>query len=222
MPIDSKYVRWMSDRKSCWILYAVRPMLQLGNWCPLQLSEQTLHPFGSDKPFKIKKQKVRGEVSQGMICAEDELGVGTDHDGIMVFEGEYELGSPAINAIALDEDHVFEIDLTPNRIDGASHYGVARDLAAYYRAQPKLPELSLKESDMTTTNPIPVTIKDEEKCKRYVSIYIEGVTVTESPDWLKQTPDQHRAEGRSTTSWTSPILCSTNWDSLFMLSMRIN
>lgn len=162
------------------------PNVAAGQLVPVATVGTSLQPKGADKPFKIKKQKVRGEVSQGMICAEDELGVGTAHDGIMVFEGDWELGSPAINAITLDDDHIYEIDLTPNRIDGASHYGVARDLAAYFRTRPNLPEIALKEGNLTSKNPIPVAILDEEKCKRYVSIYIEGVSVSESPDWLKK------------------------------------
>ena len=92
----------------------------------------TLSPFGSNDSFKIKKGKIRGEVSMGMICAEDELGLGPDHEGIMVLDPAAQVGMPAIDAIPSDRDYVLEIDLTPNRIDGASHYGVARDLAGLY------------------------------------------------------------------------------------------
>ncbi|MEM6345667.1 MAG: phenylalanine--tRNA ligase subunit beta [Bacteroidota bacterium] len=145
-----------------------------------------LYPFGSEDPLKIKKGKIRGEVSLGMICAEDELGIGTDHDGILVLDEAASVGEPAIDYLTFEQDFVLEIDLTPNRIDGASHYGAARDVAAYMRKQARLPEISLKASDLKGKNPIPVTIEDQERCRRYASIYIEGVTVTESPEWLKK------------------------------------
>jgi phenylalanyl-tRNA synthetase beta chain len=146
----------------------------------------TLHPFGSEDSFKIKKGKIRGEVSLGMICAEDELGIGPGHEGILVLDEAAEVGSPAIHNLAIERDFVLEIDLTPNRIDGASHYGTARDLAAYMRTQARLPEIGLKEADLTFDNPIPVSIQDEDRCRRYTSLYIKDVRVTESPDWLKK------------------------------------
>ena len=104
---------------------------------------------------------------------EDELGLGPDHEGIMVLDPSAKIGSPAIDAIPTDRDYVLEIDLTPNRIDGASHYGVARDLAAYMRKKAQLPKPGLDISQLTRSNPIPVTIEDQEKCRRYTSIYIE-------------------------------------------------
>ena len=142
-----------------------------------------LHPYEGD-PFKIKKGKIRGEVSMGMICAEDELGLGTKHEGIIVLDEQLEIGTAFKTTLSSDEDYIIEIDLTPNRIDGASHYGVARDLAAYMRTKAKLPAIDLKKSKLP--NPIPVSIIDKELCKRYTSIYIEGVEVKESPDWLKK------------------------------------
>lgn len=145
-----------------------------------------LQPLGADKPFKIKKGKIRGEVSLGMICAEDELGIGTDHDGILVLDEQATIGQPAIDFIEIEQDFVLEIDLTPNRIDGASHFGAARDVAAYMRSQARLPEISLDNATLTEENPIPVTIEDEARCRRYTSIYISGVTVTDSPEWMKK------------------------------------
>ncbi|MEM7655911.1 MAG: phenylalanine--tRNA ligase subunit beta [Bacteroidota bacterium] len=161
------------------------PNVAAGQKVPVATVGTVLHPFGAEQPLKIKKGKIRGEVSRGMICAEDELGVGTSHDGIMVLPEDTPVGSPAIDFIELDQDWVLEIDLTPNRIDGASHYGVARDLAAYFRTRPRLPQDTLPEAGLDFANPIPVEINNPDLCPRYTSIYIAGVTVQESPDWLK-------------------------------------
>ncbi|MEM6804454.1 MAG: phenylalanine--tRNA ligase subunit beta, partial [Bacteroidota bacterium] len=111
-----------------------------------------------------------------------------EHDGIMVLDEAAVVGAPALGYLEIDQDFVLEIDLTPNRIDGASHYGVARDLAAYMRDKDKahLPEIKTTEEGGAFDNPIPVTVKDTDKCKRYTSIYIKGVEVKESPDWLKK------------------------------------
>lgn len=161
------------------------PNVAAGQKVPVATIGTTLHPFQGE-PFKIKKGKIRGEVSMGMICAEDELGLGSDHEGIMVLDAAIPVGTDFKDTLDLEEDYLIDIDLTPNRIDGASHYGVARDLAAYFRTKPRLPEISLPEQGGDFPNPIPVTIEATELCKRYTSIYIEGITVTESPDWLKQ------------------------------------
>ncbi|MEL6674402.1 MAG: phenylalanine--tRNA ligase subunit beta [Bacteroidota bacterium] len=161
------------------------PNVAAGQKVPLATVGTTLLPFGSDSPFKIKKQKVRGEVSQGMICAEDELGLGTEHDGIMVLDESAEVGAPALPYLNVSIDYALEIDLTPNRIDGASHYGAARDIAAYLRTQPKLPPISV-QADAGKPNPISVTIEDPERCKRYVSIYLEGIRVAPSPEWMQK------------------------------------
>ncbi|MEM7370593.1 MAG: phenylalanine--tRNA ligase subunit beta [Bacteroidota bacterium] len=162
------------------------PNVAAGQTVPVATVGSVLHPLGAEKPLKIKKGKIRGEVSMGMICAEDELGIGPDHDGIIVLEDGLPLGSPAIDALPIEQDYILEIDLTPNRIDGASHYGAARDLAALLRTKPKLPAISLDPKDLQTPNPIPVSILDKDRCKRYTSVYIKGVTVTDSPDWLKK------------------------------------
>ena len=87
--------------------------------------------FKGNESFEIKKSKIRGELSEGMICAEDELGLGNSHDGIMVLDKDSKPGTPASEYFKVVKDHVFEIGLTPNRIDSGSHFGVARDLAAY-------------------------------------------------------------------------------------------
>ncbi len=164
------------------------PNVAAGQKVPVATVGTTLYPFGKgeDEGFKIKKGKIRGEVSLGMICAEDELGLGAGHDGIMVLDEDLVPGTPFRQTVELQEDHVFEIDLTPNRVDAASHFGTARDLGAYLRKAAKLPEGLLDPAKLTEKNPIPVTIEDPERCQRYVSIYIAGVKVVESPDWLKQ------------------------------------
>jgi len=143
------------------------------------------------EPFEIKKSKIRGQASEGMICAEDEIGLGTSHDGILILPNDAVVGTPAAQYFNLQEDAVLEIGLTPNRADAASHYGVARDLAAIlncknntnnYQAHLhnvfELPEAS-------NLNKIEVTIENTEACQRYSGLVISGITVKESPSWIK-------------------------------------
>jgi phenylalanyl-tRNA synthetase beta chain len=158
------------------------PNVAAGQKVPVATVGTTLHPFEGE-PFKIKKGKIRGEVSMGMICAEDELGLGAGHEGIMVLDETIEPGTPFIEVAPLSEDWCIEIDLTPNRIDAASHYGSARDLAAHWNKHAKLPNIDI---ELKGKNPIPVTIEAVEKCKRYTSLYIKGVKVGESPEWLRE------------------------------------
>lgn len=145
--------------------------------------------YDGDKEFKIKKSKIRGVESFGMICAEDEIGVGTSHDGIIVIDREVKPGTPAAEFYGLTSDHVLEVDLTPNRIDAASHYGVARDIAAWskFHSTPltlRRPEVDTFKADRTD-GAISVEVADHEACPRYSGITIRGVKVTESPQWLK-------------------------------------
>lgn len=146
-----------------------------------------LHPTNGE-PFKIKKSKIRGEVSQGMICAEDEIGLGTSHDGIMVLHNNAPIGTAAADYFKIQKDTVFEIGLTPNRIDGASHIGVARDLAAFLnKSKPTTynkPEISHFAID-NNSRKIDIQIENPEACKRYTGLTISNITVKESPDWLK-------------------------------------
>lgn len=143
----------------------------------------TVYPL-SGEPFKINKSKIRGEVSEGMICAEDEIGLGANHDGIMELDADAEIGMAAKDYFKLKDDFVFEIGLTPNRADAASHLGVARDLAAYLRIPLNMPDLSCFSVQNHNLN-IPVTVEDPEACLRYSSLIISGVSVSESPEWLK-------------------------------------
>jgi phenylalanyl-tRNA synthetase beta chain len=146
--------------------------------------------FKGEESLEIKKSKIRGELSEGMICAEDELGLGNSHDGIMVLNKEAKPGTPASSYFKIVKDHVFEIGLTPNRIDSGSHFGVARDLAAYMNLnegmtwKAKLPSVENFKPD-NNKNPYEVIIENTADCPRYTGITISGVTIGESPDWLK-------------------------------------
>jgi phenylalanyl-tRNA synthetase beta chain len=144
----------------------------------------TLYP-SSGGEMKIKKSKIRGIDSFGMICAEDELGLGTSHDGIMTLSADAVAGAPLRSLLNLDDDVVYEIGLTPNRIDAASHYGVARDLAAYFRAKATLPDVSAFMSD-NNSNVVDIEIQDTEGCPRYSGLTVSGVTVRPSPEWLQK------------------------------------
>lgn len=144
--------------------------------------------YKGEEQFTIQKSKIRGEVSMGMICAEDEIGIGSDHNGIMVLKNDAIIGTPASEFFKIQSDYVLEVDLTPNRIDSASHIGIARDLAAYFKQQkaidcnyPAVEPFIIDNHSLT----IPVTIKNPEACQRYTGITISGVKVKESPEWLK-------------------------------------
>ena len=143
----------------------------------------TVYPT-TGEPFKINKSKIRGEVSEGMICAEDEIGLGHNHAGIMELDADAIIGSAVKDYFNLQDDFVFEIGLTPNRADAASHLGVARDLAAYLKIPVIMPDLTgfkLQNQDLN----ISVTVEDTEACPRYSSLSISGITIKESPEWLK-------------------------------------
>ena len=148
--------------------------------------------------FEIKEAKIRGEVSQGMICAEDELGLSDDHGGIMVLDEEkYELGKNFADYFELTNDEVFEIGLTPNRTDAMSHYGVARDLFAYLSTNKQKSEFEKVSSDVLNnegTHDFTLEIEDAELCPRYIGAVIENVKVADSPAWLK---DRLKAIGLS-------------------------
>ena len=146
--------------------------------------------YKGDDSFEIKKTKIRGELSEGMICAEDEIGLGDSHDGIMILNKEARPGTDASNYFNITRDYVFEIGLTPNRIDSGSHLGVARDLAAYLNLnagmleKPGLPSVAGFKPD-NYDRPFDVIIENTTDCPRYTGITISGVTIDESPEWLK-------------------------------------
>ena len=139
--------------------------------------------------LKLKKSKIRGVESFGMICAEDELGIGEDHSGIMVLDDSAVPGTPARVALNLKSDTVYEIGLTPNRIDGASHIGAARDLYAYCKLNGIPAEWTLPSVDGFATEPgeaIPIEVVDPDGAPRYIGITIKDVKVGPSPDWLRE------------------------------------
>jgi len=143
--------------------------------------------FGDDE-LKIKKAKIRGEVSEGMICAEDEIGLGTSHEGIMVLDNSAKIGTPANQYFEIETDTVFEIGLTPNRIDGASHIGTARDLAAYLNLEQKTAITKPSVEHFKVDNhslPVDIKIENPEACPRYTGITISNIKVGQSPAWLQ-------------------------------------
>lgn len=167
----------------------------------------TVYPLTGES-FEIKKSKIRGQASEGMICAEDEIGLGASHAGIMILDNDAIAGTPAKdyfatkkNYPAIEEDSIFEIGLTPNRADAASHIGVARDVVALLNSQTAQqqtsattqtePGLSLQLPSVTRfktdnhSNPVTVAVEDTTACPRYSGLSISGVTVKESPEWLK-------------------------------------
>lgn len=145
--------------------------------------------YDGDKEFVIKKSKLRGVESYGMICAEDEIGVGTSHDGIIVLPADARVGQPAAEYYNLESDWLIEVDITANRSDALSHYGVARDLYAWllqngYTTGLKRPDCEAFSVDNETL-PIEVEVRNTEACKRYACVSISGCEVKESPEWLQ-------------------------------------
>lgn len=145
--------------------------------------------YDGDKEFAIKKSKIRGVESFGMICAEDEIGVGASHDGIIVINEDVKPGTPAAEYFGLTSDWLLEVDLTPNRIDAASHFGVARDLSAWMTANATPGKLNRPSVDSFAIDKaeggINVEVENTEACPRYSGVTVRGVTVKESPKWLK-------------------------------------
>jgi phenylalanyl-tRNA synthetase beta chain len=165
------------------------PNVAPGQKVPVAVEGTVLYnPNGES--WEIKKGKIRGEISEGMICAEDELGLGDSHAGIMILPDNLVPGTKASDYFNVEEDIVFEIELTPNRSDATSHLGVARDLAAYlivnegYRGHVQKKDLSHFKKDMDGLA-IPVVVEDTKACPRYSGVTISGVTVKDSPSWLQ-------------------------------------
>ena len=146
--------------------------------------------FDDDKSLKIKESKIRGQVSQGMLCAEDELGLGEGHDGIITLPKDVALGTPAATYFELEDDYQIEIGLTPNRSDALGHIGVARDLVAYLNSHndektalhwPSVDAFEVASNDL----PVAISVEDAEACPRYMGTTIKGVKVETSPAWLQ-------------------------------------
>ncbi|MDL5050116.1 phenylalanine--tRNA ligase subunit beta [Oscillatoria amoena NRMC-F 0135] len=143
----------------------------------------TLYPFKGE-PFIIKPTKIRGEQSEGMICAEDEIGLSDNHDGIIVLEKDAAVGAPASAIFKICSDHRIEIGLTPNRADAASHLGVARDIKAAKKREIRQPSVDEFKPDSNKL-PVQVEVINTKACLRYSAVTLAGITVGESPDWLK-------------------------------------
>jgi phenylalanyl-tRNA synthetase beta chain len=148
------------------------------------------------EPFEIKKSKIRGENSEGMICAEDEIGLGKSHAGIIVLDADVKVGTPAAEYFGVSSDSVFEIGLTPNRADATSHFGVARDLAAVVLAQKLITDIHAESAEASfpaiaspseelPACPVAVEIEDSNACKRYSGIVLENINIGPSPAWLQ-------------------------------------
>ena len=144
--------------------------------------------YNDNEQFTIQKSKIRGEVSMGMICAEDEIGIGHDHSGILVLNEDAKPGTPATDYFNIKSDFVLEVDLTPNRIDSASHIGVARDLSAFlsqkndiHYSRPDVDSFKVDNHDL----PVSVSIANPDACPRYAGLTISGVKVAPSPEWLQ-------------------------------------
>ncbi len=164
------------------------PNVDKGQLVPVAKVGTTLYNDKGES-LKIKKGKIRGEVSQGMICAEDEIGLGASHDGIMVLDGDYKPGQPLSDIFPVEKDHVFEIGLTPNRADAMSHWGVARDLRAGIIQQGKsiainTPSTSSFHVD-ERSNRVKINVENSELVPRYCGVTISGLKVQESPDWIQ-------------------------------------
>lgn len=145
--------------------------------------------YSEDSEFTIKRSKIRGEESFGMICSEDEIGLGKSHDGIIVLPSDAAVGTLAKDYYNIKSDYILEVDITPNRVDATSHFGVARDLAAYFEqagipyklVKPSVDEFAIDKKD----GGIDVVVENSEACSRYSGLTIRNVKVKDSPDWLK-------------------------------------
>ncbi|GIV44405.1 MAG: hypothetical protein KatS3mg035_1528 [Bacteroidia bacterium] len=142
----------------------------------------TLYPKNSE-PLTIKSAKIRGEVSNGMICAEDELGIGESHEGIMILPDDTPIGIAAKEYLKLSHDTIFEIGLTPNRTDAMSHFGVAREIAALYKTTIHFPS---QEINSLLDCAVKVSVEDTEACPLYAGLTIQNINVKESPKWLQE------------------------------------
>jgi phenylalanyl-tRNA synthetase beta chain len=146
--------------------------------------------YSGEESFKIKKGKIRGEASEGMICAEDELGLGKDHDGIMVLDPSAIVGQKGSEYFKIESDTVFEIGLTPNRSDAMSHIGVARDLYAGMKQNGLDTNFTIPSVNETSNSAeklnIKIELKDENACLRYVGLTIKNIKVQDSPDWIQK------------------------------------
>jgi len=166
------------------------PNVAQGQKVVVALVGTTLHPSKSD-PITMKVAKIRGVESYGMICAEDEIGLGEGHEGILVLAADAKIGRPAAELFQPYSDWIFEIGLTPNRMDAMSHLGVARDVCAWFShhnkkdCRPKTPSTASFKVDNNSL-PFKVTIENKNACQRYSGVSIKGITIGESPKWMQE------------------------------------
>lgn len=164
------------------------PNVEVGQYVIVATVGAKLYPTGAEEPFAIKRSKIRGIESLGMICAEDEIGIGTSHDGIIVLEKEFVPGCAASEVFNMAGDTVFEVGLTPNRVDAASHYGVARDLAASLSlvdnkdTKALLPSTKAFNEGSIKTK---VEVKNHQAAPRYMGVEMDGIKIAPSPEWLQ-------------------------------------
>ena len=148
-----------------------------------------LYPNGGDEEFKIKRSKIRGVESLGMLCAEDELGIGSSHEGIVELPADAPVGMAAREYLRVEDDYLIEVGLTPNRVDAASHIGVARDLAAYLRSRGERTEVKWPDvSAFAVDNhdlPVAIRVENHEACPRYVGVTVSGCKIGPSPEWMQ-------------------------------------
>lgn len=135
--------------------------------------------------MKLEKVKIRGEVSMGMICSEMELGISDNHEGILLLSDDLKEGTPLSDALGMN-DVVLDVSITPNRADALSHIGFARDIAAIFKRKFSYPEIRISEVSKKSSDVASVEIEDSENCPRYIGKIVEGVTIKESPEWLKR------------------------------------
>jgi phenylalanyl-tRNA synthetase beta chain len=159
------------------------PNVAAGQKVVVAVPGTTIYPTKGE-PFQIKLAKIRGEQSEGMICAEDEIGLGESHAGIMILDANAKVGTSASGYFGIESDHTIEIGLTPNRADAASHIGVARDIKAVLKRELRMPSIDGFAIDNRELN-IPVVVENEDACPRYSALTITGINVGESPAWLK-------------------------------------
>lgn len=164
------------------------PNVEVGQSVIVATVGAKLYPIGAEEPFAIKRSKIRGVESLGMICAEDEIGIGTSHDGIIVLENEFATGTAASEVFNMGGDTIFEVGLTPNRVDAASHYGVARDLAVSLslagdvEIKAVLPSVGAFKEGLSKTK---VEVKNNEAAPRYMGVEMDGIKIGPSPEWLQ-------------------------------------
>jgi len=159
------------------------PNVQAGQKVIVATEGTMIYPYKGE-PFVIKKSKIRGEFSEGMLCAEDEIGMGESHEGLLLLDPNAEIGKPLTDYIKGYNDWIIEIGLTPNRVDAASHIGIARDLAALLGKRVKYPETAIQFAG-ANNKPVEIVIEDQKACPRYSGLVLKGIEVKDSPDWMQ-------------------------------------